>query len=189
MSLHGFHFEVKATRDEVNSKYFFFLQVSVASSLLFLRCGWSQRKTSQIILFGSNSVIFSVVNSVENEETAGSGSPTIVSAGSESSTISSSRDIRGKFCNIALHCNRNQMRWNHHERVRKRELKVRNAGNSGYTSRNITRAVWDLKAKSVMLDICVILSINECREMILFLKKLFFTARYESKNNSRCLGL
>lgn len=130
MSLHGFHFEVKATRDEVNSKYFFFLQVSVASSLLFLRCGWSQRKTSQIILFGSNSVIFSVVNSVENEETAGSGSPTIVSAGSESSTISSSRDIRGKFCNIALHCNRNQMRWNHHERVRKRELKVRNAGNS-----------------------------------------------------------
>lgn len=26
MSLHGFHFEVKATRDEVNSKYFFFLQ-------------------------------------------------------------------------------------------------------------------------------------------------------------------
>ena len=67
---------------------------------------------------------------MEKEERAGSGSPTIASTGSESPAIALCRETRGKFSNIALHFTiENQMRWNHYGRVRKREGKVRKAGN------------------------------------------------------------
>ena len=39
MSLHGFHFEVKAARDEVDSKYSFFLQVSVVAFFFLFYLG------------------------------------------------------------------------------------------------------------------------------------------------------
>ena len=36
MSLHGFHFEMKAVRDEIDSKYSFFLQVGVPVFVIFV---------------------------------------------------------------------------------------------------------------------------------------------------------
>jgi len=61
MSLHGFHFEVKATRDEFGSKYFFFLQVSVTRSL-YEGEGEVNGKQRQTILLGPDSFTC-VVNS------------------------------------------------------------------------------------------------------------------------------
>ena len=62
MSLHGFHFEVKATRDEFDSKFFFFLQVSVTRTLCYRGEGEVNGKQRQTILLGPDSFTC-VVNS------------------------------------------------------------------------------------------------------------------------------